>query len=41
MVIGRITDSGATEFMAQDFLDQSDLRLRNYALLARTFGLQA
>jgi hypothetical protein len=31
--------TGVTEFMAQDFPDDPDLRLRNYALLARTFGL--
>jgi len=32
--------TSVTEFMLQDFLDGPDLRLRNHALLARTFGLQ-
>lgn len=32
-------ETGATEFMVQDFLDDTDLRLRNYELLARTFDL--
>jgi hypothetical protein len=31
--------TGVTEIMAQDFLDDPALRLRNYALLARAFGL--
>ena len=39
-VIERMSQlTGATEFMVQDFLDDPDLRLRNYTLLARTFGL--
>ena len=31
--------TGVTEFMAQDFLDDPALRLRNYELLARAFRL--
>lgn len=31
--------SGVTEFMLQDFLDDPVLRLNNYALIARQFGL--
>lgn len=31
--------TGTDEFMIQDFLDDPALRLRNYGLLARTFGL--
>ena len=39
-MIGRMSElTGVTEFMVQDFLDDPDLRLRNYALLARTFAL--
>jgi luciferase family oxidoreductase group 1 len=33
--------TGAEEFMVQDFLDDPDLRLRNYKVLAREFGLDA
>jgi luciferase family oxidoreductase group 1 len=33
--------TGADEFMIQDFLDDPALRLRNYGLLAREFGLKA
>ena len=41
-MIGRMSElTGVSEFMVQDFLDDPDLRLRNYALLARTFALQA
>ena len=30
-------ETGVSEFMVQDFLDQPELRLRNYTLLARAF----
>ena len=41
-VIGRMSAlTGVTEFMAQDFLVDPELRLRNYALLARTFNFSS
>lgn len=33
-------ETGIDEFMIQDFLDDPELRLRNYTLLARAFGLE-
>lgn len=40
-VLARMTaTTGATEIMVQDVLHDADLRLRNYELLARTFGLR-
>ncbi|MNU02070.1 hypothetical protein D3C72_2456710 [compost metagenome] len=32
-------ETGITEFMIQDFLDDPAIRLRNYELLAKAFAL--
>ncbi|MNL79910.1 hypothetical protein D3C87_2066200 [compost metagenome] len=38
--LARMTEeTGITEFMIQDFLDDPAIRLRNYELLAKAFAL--